>query len=312
MSAVVRIGTRASPLAQAQSRQMQARIAAALGAPPEEADRVAPLVLITTTGDRIQDRRLLEIGGKQLFTKEIEEALLDGRVDVAIHSMKDVPSAMPPGLLIAAVPEREDPRDAFVSTTHATLDELPEGAVLGTASLRRQAQTLRRRPDLRPVMLRGNVGTRLAKLEAGEVAATLLAQAGLNRLGLSHVVRELLDPVANPPAPGQGALAIQTREAEAQATWTRALHHVDTELATAAERGALEALEGSCKTAMGAYAVLRGGQLSLVVEALTADGRTFWRREGSAPDADLHAAVALGRELGGQVRDEAGDRLELG
>jgi hydroxymethylbilane synthase len=312
MSSVVRIGTRASPLAQAQSRQMQARIAAALGAPPEDADRVAPLVLITTTGDRIQDRRLLEIGGKQLFTKEIEEALLDGRVDCAVHSMKDVPAIMPPGLVIAAVPEREDPRDAFVSPDHAVFEGLPEGAVLGTASLRRQAQCLRRRPDLTINMLRGNVGTRVAKLERGEAAATLLAMSGLNRLGMSHLAREAFDPVVAPPAPGQGALAIQTREADGDASWTRALHDRMSELSVAAERGTLEALEGSCRTAMGAHARLDGTVLSLVVEALTADGRTRWRREGVIDDANLAGAIALGRELGGQVREEAGDLLELG
>ena len=312
MSPVVRIGTRASPLAQAQSRQMQARIVAALGAPPEDADRVAPLVLITTTGDRIQDRRLLELGGKALFTKEIEEALLDGRVDCAVHSMKDVPAVMPPGLVISAVPEREDPRDAFVSPDHALLDSLPEGAVLGTASLRRQAQTLRRRPDLQVAMLRGNVGTRLAKLERGEAAATLLAMAGLNRLGLAHLAREAFDPVVAPPAPGQGALAIQTREADGNAAWTRALHHRESELSVAAERGALEALEGNCRTAVGAHARLDGSVLSLVVEALTTDGRTRWRREGVTDAADLERAIARGRELGGQVREEAGDQLELG
>jgi hydroxymethylbilane synthase len=312
MSTVVRIGTRASPLAQAQSRQMQARIAAALGAPPEDANRVAPLVLITTTGDRIQDRRLLEIGGKQLFTKEIEEALSDGRVDCAVHSMKDVPALMPPGLVIAAVPEREDPRDAFVSSRHETFDSLPERAVLGTASLRRQAQMLRRRPDLQIVMLRGNVGTRVAKIEAGEAAATLLAKSGLNRLGMADLARELFDPVAAPPAPGQGALAIQTRKADSGADWLRGLHHRESELAVAAERGALDALEGSCRTAMGAHARLDGTRLNLIVEALTADGRTCWRREGEAEVADLAAAIALGRELGGQVRDEAGDLLELG
>ncbi|HZH05265.1 MAG TPA: hydroxymethylbilane synthase, partial [Lautropia sp.] len=284
---LVRIGTRASPLAQAQSRQMQARIAAALGAAPEDADRVAPLVLITTTGDRVQDRRLLEIGGKQLFTKEIEEALLDGHVDCAVHSMKDVPALMPPGLLIAATPEREDPRDAFVSPDHEAFEALPQGAVLGTASLRRQAQLLRRRPDLQVVMLRGNVGTRLEKLRRGEAAASVLAMSGLNRLGMREVAREAFDPVAAPPAPGQGALAIQTRQADAGSDWLRALHHKDTELAVASERGALEALEGSCRTAMGAHARLNGTTLSLIVEALTADGTIWWRREGAVDDVDL-------------------------
>ena len=198
---------------------MQRRIAAALGAPPEDAERVAPLIIITTTGDRIQDRRLLEIGGKGLFTKEIEEAMLEGRIDCAIHSMKDMPALLPDGLCIAAIPEREDPRDAFLSLTAETLEDLPEGARLGTASLRRQAQSLHRRPDLDVQMLRGNVDTRLAKLEAGDADAILLALSGLKRLGLGHLPRSLIDPIAVPPAPGQGALAIETREVDRDAPW---------------------------------------------------------------------------------------------
>ena len=157
---------------------MQRRIAAALGAPPEEADRVAPLVVITTSGDRIQDRRLLEVGGKGLFTKEIEEALLDGRIDCAIHSLKDMPVMAPEGLVLAAIPEREDPRDAFISLTADRLEDLPQGARLGTASLRRQAQCLNLRPDLDVRMLRGNVDTRLEKLRAGEADAILLRPPG--------------------------------------------------------------------------------------------------------------------------------------
>jgi hydroxymethylbilane synthase len=309
MSTIVRIGARASQLSQAQSRQMQRRIAAALGAPPEDADRVAPLILITTTGDRIQDRRLLEIGGKQLFTKEIEEALLDGRVDCAVHSMKDVPAVQPDGLVIAAVPEREDPRDAFVSPDHPTFAALPPGARLGTASLRRQAQSLRRRADLEVVMLRGNVDTRLAKLDRGEAHAGLLAVSGLKRLGLAHVIREAVDPILAPPAPGQGALAIQTRAADAGASWLAGLHHLESELCVAAERGALEALEGSCRTAVGAHARLDGTTLSLVTEALTGDGTQVWRREGAVSDVTLESALALGRALGASIRAEAGERL---
>ena len=192
----VRIGSRASRLAQTQARWVQARIAAALGAARDEADRVAPIVLLSTTGDRIQDRRLLELGGKGLFTKEIEEALLDGRIDCAVHSYKDVPAEAVPGLVIAATPEREDPRDAFVSPLHGSFDQLPQGARLGTASLRRQTQARFRRPDLRVDLMRGNVETRLAKLDRGEADATLLAYAGLKRLGLEGVARELVDPVS--------------------------------------------------------------------------------------------------------------------
>lgn len=314
----VRIGARASPLSQVQARWIQARITAALGAAPGDADRVAPLVLIQTSGDRIQDRRLLEVGGKALFTKEIEAALLAGEIDCAVHSLKDVPAEPPPGLALAAFPEREDPRDAFVSEGWADLDALPPGARLGTASLRRQAQALHRRPDLRIVLLRGNVDTRLRKLHEGECDAAILAMAGLNRLGLGARVRSTLDPVDAPPAPGQGALAIQTREADAEAPWARALDHPPTALLIAAERGALEALEGSCRTAMGAYARREGSGLRLTVEALTLDGRARWREEGALNDVGefdpaeaARRARALGLVLGGAVRDAGGDRLEL-
>jgi len=310
---VVKIGTRASKLALAQSRMMQLRIATALGA-PDRADEVAPLVQITTTGDRIQDRRLLEVGGKALFTKEIEEALLDGRVDLAVHSMKDVPAEMPPGLAIAAIPEREDPRDAFISEAFETLEALPQGARLGTASLRRAAQCLALRPDLQIIMLRGNVDTRLAKLARGEADAILLAASGLNRLGLGSVVRSFLDPVLAPPAPGQGALAIQTRVEDLGAPWLDAVRDPDTAIAVAAERGALAALEGSCRTAIGAHARLRDRHLTLIVEALTPDGSARFRQEGGImlPEEDAEAAArALGVELGDAVRLAGGAAIIL-
>lgn len=308
----IRIGTRGSKLALAQSGMMQRRIAAALGA-PDRPEEVCPLVVITTTGDRIQDRRLLEIGGKALFTKEIEEALLDGRIDAAIHSMKDVPAEMPPGLAIAAIPEREDPRDAFVSKHYASLLELPKGARLGTASLRRQAQALHLRPDLEIFMLRGNVDTRLAKLEAGEADAILLAASGLKRLGLGHLPKGFIDPIAAPPAPGQGALAIQTRAADVDADWVKAMRCEATTLAVAAERGALTALEGSCRTAVGAHARLDGRRLSLIVEALSPDGVHRFRREGETDlgtDAEADAR-ALGLRLGDAVRVDGGDLIVL-
>lgn len=313
MVSPVRIGTRASPLAKVQAYAMQAEIARALGAPPEAADIVAPLVFIATTGDRIQDRRLLEIGGKALFTKEIEAALAMGEIDCAVHSLKDVPSERHPGLTLAAFPKREDPRDAFIAARFPRFEDLPKGARLGTASLRRAAQALFRRPDLEIVMLRGNVQTRLGKLEAGDCDATLLALAGLNRLGLSDRATELFDPVAMPPAPGQGVLAIETRSADAEAPWALALRHPATSVAVAAERGALEALEGSCRTALGAYARAEGDELLLIVEALTPDGGERWRREGRVPLANGEAgARALGLGLGHAIRDAAGDKLELG
>jgi hydroxymethylbilane synthase len=277
---------------------MQRRIAAALGAEPEDAERVAPLVIISTTGDRVQDRRLLEIGGKGLFTKEIEEALLDGRIDCAVHSMKDMPAMLPDGLCIAAIPEREDPRDALLARGAAGLEDLPQGARLGTASLRRQAQMLHRRPDLSVQMLRGNVDTRIARLEAGEVDAILLAYSGLRRLGLGALAGSLIDPVECPPAPGQGALAIETRVEDRDLPWVQALRHRATTLAVAAERGALTALEASCKTAMGAHAWLEGGAVKLVVEALSQDGRERFRHSGEAEVAQLADPEASARDLG--------------
>lgn len=308
MTPPVRIGTRASKLAVTQAGWAARRVAVALGYRGDEAERVAPLVTVSTAGDRIQDRRLIELGGKALFTKEIELALLDGRVDLAVHSMKDVPAEIAPGTTVAAVPEREDPRDAFVSARYASFEALPHGARLGTASQRRQAQALRRRPDLEVVLLRGNVDTRLAKIAAGEVDAALLAAAGLRRLGLEAHIRETVDPWLCPPAPGQGALAIQCREADAGAEWLRALDHAPTALAVAAERGALEALEGDCRTAIGAYS----DGVRMVVEALSPGGTDAWRREARLANADPAAARALGERLGREIAKEAGDRIRLG
>ena len=310
----VRIGTRASKLALTQSGIVQRAIAAALGAPPDKADEVAPLAPITTTGDRVQDRRLLEIGGKALFTKEIEEALFAGRIDCAVHSLKDMPAELPAGLVIGAIPEREDPRDAFISHKAASIAELPKGAVLGSSSLRRQAQALFLRPDLTLVTFRGNVDTRLAKLEAGEADATLLALAGLNRLGQASLATALLDPTQQPPAPGQGALAIEVCAENADAPWLAALTHRPSAIAVAAERGALAALEGSCKTAIGAYARLSGARLSLIVEALTPDGTRRFRRHGETDVAGADGerqARGLGMRLGEAVRAEGGSALLL-
>jgi hydroxymethylbilane synthase len=273
------------------------------------------LIVITTTGDRVQDRRLMEIGGKGLFTKEIEEALLAGRIDCAVHSLKDMPALLPEGLCIAAIPEREDPRDAFLSRGPETLEDLTPGAVLGTASLRRQAQSLHRRPDLDIQMLRGNVDTRLAKLAAGEADAILLAYAGLRRLGLGDLPKSLIDPVQRPPAPGQGALAIETRTADRDLPWVQALRHRPTAIAVAAERGAMLALEGSCRTAIGAYARFEGARLMLAVEALTTDGVRRFRHEGEADLTELAdaeaSAHALGQSLGEAVRQEAGDAISF-
>lgn len=308
MTFPLRIGTRRSKLALAQSGMMQRAIAAALGVPTDQVETAVPLVEIVTTGDRIQDRRLLELGGKALFTKEIEEALLNGRVDIAIHSMKDVPAEQPEGLCIAAVPEREDARDAFISRDFERFDALPIGARLGTASLRRQAQALALRPDLKVEMLRGNIDTRLRRAAEGDFDAILLAVSGMTRLGVTEHIREKLSPDAFLPAPGQGALAIQTRAEDIEAPWVAALNHAPTAVAVAAERGAMTALEGSCRTAVGAYAVIDGDTLRLTTEMLSPDGSARWRRAGELFQPTEADARALGERLGAEVHAFAGDQ----
>lgn len=308
MTLPLRIGTRRSKLALAQSGMMQRAIGRALGIAEAEIETAVPLVEIVTTGDRVQDRRLMELGGKALFTKEIEEALLDGRIDIAIHSMKDVPAEQPEGLCIAAIPEREDARDAFISRDFDSFDALPFGARLGTASLRRQAQALALRPDLKVEMLRGNIDTRLRRAAEGDFDAILLAVSGMTRLGVTEHIREKLSLDAFLPAPGQGALAIQTRAEDIDAPWVAALNHAPTAVAVAAERGAMTALEGSCRTAVGAYAVIDGDTLRLTTEMLSPDGSARWRRAGELFQPTEADARALGEKLGAEVHAFAGDQ----
>jgi len=255
---------------------------------------------------------LIEAGGKGLFTKELDEALLAGRIDAAVHSLKDLPTQLPAGVTLACVPEREDPRDAFICRGVRTLDELPAGATIGTASLRRQAQVLFARPDLRVVTLRGNVDTRLRKLDSGEADATFLALAGLKRLGLQHEAASLIDPEAMPPAACQGALAIttradDTRTLEALAPMEDARARIEIE----AERAFLEALDGSCRTPIAALARAQAGALSFTGEALTPDGSKRWRRvDAIALGIDGGAAArTLGHRLGGEIRAEAGQAI---
>lgn len=290
---LLRIGTRGSPLALAQATLVRDRLA--MVHPHLRAPDAVELVLIRTSGDRILDRSLAEVGGKGLFTKELEEALLDGRVDLAVHSMKDVPTWFPSGLGIAALLPREDPRDVFISRDGVGLDRLPAGSVVGTAGLRRQAQILERRPDLRVVPFRGNVQTRLAKLEAGEVDATLLALAGLKRLGMDSVATEILDPSVMLPAVAQGAIGLETRLDDAE---TRALlaplSCADTEVQVTAERALLAALDGSCRTPIAALATLEGDRLKLVAKLLSPDGARVCRAEaeGMAINAESIGACA--------------------
>lgn len=303
-----RIGARGSKLSLAQTEQTRGRLAQRLGL-ETSAFEITPIV---TSGDRIQDRRLIEAGGKGLFTKELDDALLDGRIDFAVHSLKDLPTQLPEGIVLACVPEREDPRDAFVSLRAKTLTDLPAGAVIGTASLRRQAQTLFARPDLTVATLRGNVDTRLNKLEAGEASATYLAIAGLKRLGLQDRAASLIDPEAMPPAACQGALAItartgDTRVREALARFEDAGARTEIE----AERAFLAALDGSCRTAIGALARVNGDALDFIGEALTGDGKQRWRRTETVTftkDRDQDARD-LGFRLGSQIRAEASDAL---
>lgn len=309
----LRIGTRGSPMALAQTGMVRDRIAAAH---PDLAEPGAmELVVVTTVADKVLDRPLSEIGGKGLFTKELEQALLADEVDIAVHSMKDVPAEQPDGLCIAAIPEREDARDAFVSRDVAAFQDLPMGARLGTASLRRQAQALALRPDLKIEMLRGNIDTRLRRAAEGDFDAILLAVSGMRRLGVDAAIRQTLSPDAFLPAPGQGALAIQTRVADVDAAWAAALNHAPSALAVAAERGAMTALEGSCRTAVGAHARLADGVLHLTAEMLSPDGSARWRRVGQiAAGEDLASAEALaaarelGLRLGAEIHAAAGDQ----
>jgi len=255
---LLRIGTRGSPLALVQARAVRARLATALG----EGEEAIELVIIRTSGDRIQDRPLSEVGGKGLFTKEIEEALIEGRIDLAVHSSKDMPTVSQPGLALTACLEREDPRDVFISHKAASLRDLPQGAVLGTASLRRQAVAKRLRPDLEVVPLRGNVETRLRKLDAGEADATLLALAGLRRLGLEHHATAILSIEEFLPAVGQGAIGIEARADDARTREALArINHAPTFTALACERAFLAALDGSCKTPIAGHATLSGDAL---------------------------------------------------
>jgi hydroxymethylbilane synthase len=303
----LRIGSRGSPMALRQTELVRDRL---LAAHPELAPAgMTKVVAIRTTGDRVQDRRLAEIGGKGLFAKEIDEALIDGRIDLAVHSLKDLETWLPDGVEIACILARDDPRDAFLSPKAASLAELPEGAVVGTASLRRQAQLLRRRPDLKIVPLRGNANTRIRKLEAGEVDATLLALCGLQRIGLAHLATEILPREVMLPAVGQGALAVECRFGDEQVReLLAALHDPLSAACASAERAMLAVLDGSCHTPIAALAEIAGNQLTIEGLLLTPDGSAEIRSQliGGLADAD-----ALGAALGEELRRRAGREFGL-
>ena len=301
----VRIGARGSPLSLTQTGLVRDALAKAN---PGRSFEIVPIV---TSGDRIQDRTLTEAGGKGLFTKELDEAMLAGRIALAVHSMKDLPTLLPDGIVLAGVPAREDPRDALICLGEASsLADLPDGAHIGTASLRRQAQLLSRRPGFRVSMLRGNVETRLRRVADGDFDATLLAMSGLRRLGLERHARCLMDPWETPSACGQGALAITARGDDANALALAAsIEDRSARLEIACERAFLSALDGSCRTPIGGLARWSAGRLRFAGEALTPDGAHVWRREGEGACDDEAQALALGSALGAEVRAEAGERL---
>ena len=292
---VLTIGTRGSPLALAQAHMTAAALAETLGV---DVARIE-IEIISTTGDRTQDRPLSEIGGKGLFTKEIDLAQLEGRVDVAVHSSKDLPTELPDGLMIAGYLPREDIRDALIAPRHGTLDKLPQGARVGTVSLRRQSLLRMLRPDLRIEALRGNVETRLNKARSGEFDAVILAMAGLKRLGLVAEVTEALDPIRFVPAVGQGAIALAARTGDARIRGLiERISHAPTGVELSAERAFLTVLDGSCKTPIGGSARVVGEQVMFRGIVLSPDGRTVLETSGHAPLAE---ADALGRRLGLEI-----------
>ncbi|MBB5720996.1 hydroxymethylbilane synthase [Loktanella ponticola] len=294
------IGTRGSPLALAQAFETRDRLMTAFDLP----EAAFEICVIKVTGDIIQDRALKEIGGKGLFTREIEDALLDGSIDIAVHSMKDMPVLQPAGLLLDTYLPREDVRDAFISNTCTGIAGLAQGATVGTSSLRRRAQLLARRPDLNVVEFRGNVQTRLKKLAEGVAEATFLAMAGLNRLGMEGVPKTAIAPEDMLPAVAQGAIGIERRGDDTRAAeMLTALHDIQTGQRLAAERAFLEALDGSCETPIGALAELNGGMLRLRGEILRTDGSEVLNDDATAPIED---GAALGREMAAKLLDRAG------
>ena len=304
MQQPIKIGTRGSPLALAQAEAVKAQLVAAHA--NLSADHIE-ITVIKTTGDRILDRHLMAAGGKGLFTKEIEEALIAGEIDCAVHSSKDMPTRLPPGLCLSVFLPREDPRDAFISPKFSHFEDLPRGAVLGTASLRRRAQALRSRPDLKVVTFRGNVQSRLRKLSEGEADATFLACAGLNRLGMASAATESLPLDRFLPAPAQGAVTVEIREEdEAMDAYLQPLHCNQTALEVTAERAFLAALDGSCRTPIAAHATAQGGELIMHAQLYSLDGEHLFEQQGSCAQT-LEAAAQMGETFGGLIKDEAGE-----
>lgn len=297
----MKIGTRGSPLALAQAYETRARLGKALDLP----ETAFEIIVISTTGDRVQDRPLGEIGGKGLFTKEIEEAMLAHDIDIAVHSMKDMPVDCPEGLILNCFLPREDVRDAFISQKAGSLADLPAGSVVGTSSLRRRAQLIHARPDLKVVEFRGNVQTRLRKLQEGVADATFLAVAGLNRLGRPELITEAIDPDQMLPAIAQGAIGLEWREDDAECSEALALiNDADTSTRLAAERALLKGLDGSCQTPIGGLAELAGDQLRLRGQVLRPDGSESLSHEITGSSAQ---AGALGSQMAKWLRARMGE-----
>ena len=301
----LRIGTRGSPLALAQAHETEAKLKAAF--PELDKDGATEIVVIKTTGDKILNQALSDIGGKGLFTKEIDDAMLAGDIDIAVHSMKDVPTYLPDGIHLPCMLERHDVRDAFISNKAATLWELPQGAVVGTASLRRQSLILNRRPDLKVVTFRGNVQTRLKKLEAGEVDATMLAIAGLKRMNMENVATAVISTEEFLPAPGQGAIGITCRLDNISANdYLLGLNHEQTFIRVQAERAFLTVLDGSCRTPIAAHAWYDGDNtLRFHGQVLRPDGSESFEATRSGMAA-LTAATAMGRDAGLELKGHIG------
>lgn len=300
--AALRIGTRGSPLALAQAHETRARLIAAH--PALAAPGAIAIQVIKTTGDKVQDRPLSEVGGKGLFTKEIDEALQAGAIDIAVHSMKDVPTWLPDGLVIECLLPREDARDVLIATQGSSIATLPQGAIVGTASLRRAAQVKALRPDITIVPLRGNVETRIAKVQRGDATATLLALAGLKRLHKEDAAAAILSADEILPAVAQGAIGLETRAGDARIRDLLApLNHAETLVRVTAERACLTELEGSCRTPIAAYAELAGDVLRLRALIALPDGSCVHRREATAAAS---AAEDLGHMVGRKLKELAG------
>jgi hydroxymethylbilane synthase len=296
----LRIGTRGSALALWQARSIARALVEKTGVEPE-------IVIIKTSGDKFQQTSFSQIGTKGIFIKELEDALLDERIDLAVHSMKDVPTEVPEGLTIAAIGKREDVRDALLSSSGATLAGLPEGARVGTSSLRRQSQLLYARRDLRLLELRGNVDTRIEKLKRGDYDAIVLAKAGLDRLGLSANISEVLPQNVSLPAAGQGAIGIEARTGDAETLRAlMMLEDAETRSAVTAERSALAGLGGGCQVPIGAWARIENGKLALDVVVLSPDGRQrMWEKDSGSPEE----AEAIGRRAAQKLRDSGAAAL---